>query len=74
MLGPVGATDLLDLVTHQVHAIYWIVDHDLRILHGGGAIEGMLGYAPQTHVGKTLYEVHAQEGGSADPIERHRRA
>ena len=70
----VGATDLLDLVTHQVHAIYWIVDLDLRILYDGGAISPILGYPRRTHVGKTLQEVHALEGGSADPVERHLRA
>ncbi len=73
-LVDVAATDLLDLVTHQVHGIYWIVDLELRILHGGGAIEDVLGYGPHQHVGKTLYEVHALEGGSVDPIEHHKRA
>jgi two-component system cell cycle sensor histidine kinase/response regulator CckA len=70
----VAATDLLDLVTHQVHGIYWVVDLELRILQGGGAVEDVLGSGPHYHVGKTLYEVHDLEGGSVDPIEHHKRA
>ena len=35
----------LDLVVRQMPAMYWLVDHDLRILRTGGAIEEVLGYA-----------------------------
>ena len=44
----------LDLVVRQVPAVYWLVDHDLRILRTGGAIEEVLGYAPDRWIGQTI--------------------
>ena len=64
----------LDMVVMQVPAMYWLVDHDLRIRLTGGAIEEVLGYKPDRWVGSTLYDVQAVEPGTHDPIEAHRRA
>jgi PAS domain S-box-containing protein len=65
---------MLDLVVHQMTAIYWIVDRDLRICKAGGAIQEMLGYAPGRFVGMTLEQAHRIDPGSVDPIVMHRRA
>jgi PAS domain S-box-containing protein len=65
---------MLDFVVHQVTAIYWIVDRDLRICQSGGAIEEMLGYPPGRFLGMTLEQVHRLDPGSADPVGMHRRA
>ncbi|MDQ3339864.1 MAG: response regulator [Myxococcota bacterium] len=64
----------LDIVVKQVPAMYWLVDHDLRIRRTGGAIEEVLGYKPDRWVGSTLYDVQAVEPGTVDPIEMHQRA
>ena len=64
----------LDIVVKQVPAMYWLVDHDLRILRTGGAIEEVLGYAPDRWIGHTLYDVQATEPGTDDPIQTHKRA
>ncbi len=64
----------LDMVVRQVSAVYWLVDHDLRIQRTGGPIMEVLGYAPDRYLGTTLYEAHRLEPGSMDPIEAHRRA
>ena len=64
----------LAMVVRQVSAVYWLVDHDLRILHTGGPIMEVLGYPPETHIGRTLYEVHAEDPGNVDPIGAHLRA
>lgn len=64
----------LDIVVKQVPAMYWLVDHDLRILSTGGAIEAVLGYKPDRWVGSTLYDVQAAEPSSSSPIEAHKRA
>ncbi|MCX5747066.1 MAG: response regulator [Proteobacteria bacterium] len=58
----------------QMPGIYWIVDLDLRILHTGGAIEEILGYPQDRHIGKTMAEVHLEEGGDHDPTDAHRAA
>jgi PAS domain S-box-containing protein len=55
-------------------AIYWIVDHDLRIHSTGGAIKELLGYSPHRFVGVTLAEVHRTEPGTVDPVAQHVRA
>ena len=64
----------LDIVVKQVPAMYWLVDRDLRILRTGGAIEEVLGYAPDRWIGHTLYDVNAVEPSSLDPIAVHQRA
>ncbi len=64
----------LDLVVKQVPAMYWLVDHELRILLTGGAIAQVLGYEPDRWVGTTLYEVQAADPASHDPVDGHRRA
>ncbi|MGH9886033.1 MAG: PAS domain S-box protein, partial [bacterium] len=65
---------MLDLVVHQMPAIYWIVDVDLRIFKTGGAIREVLGYEPDKFVGWTLEQVHRDDPGSIDPVHMHRRA
>ena len=47
----------LDLVVNQVSSIWWLVDPELRILRTGGAVMEILGYAPDTYIGVTLYDV-----------------
>jgi two-component system cell cycle sensor histidine kinase/response regulator CckA len=47
----------LDLVVRQVSAIWWLVDHDLRILRTGGPVMEILGYPPDTYIGTTLHDV-----------------
>ena len=64
----------LDLVVRQMPAMYWLVDHDLRILRTGGAIEELLGYAPDRWIGYTLYDVIDHDGGSMESIVAHTRA
>ena len=65
---------ILELVVRQMPAIYWIVDHDLRILDTGGAIQELLGYPRDTYIGTTLIEVHRVDPGSVDTVDAHRRA
>jgi PAS domain S-box-containing protein len=65
---------MLDLVVHQMPAIYWIVDSDLRIFKTGGAIREVLGYEPDRFIGWTLEQVHRDDPGSIDPVQMHRRA
>src|SRR5688572_15105792 len=64
----------LELVVKQMPAVYWLVDHDLRIVSTGGAIAEVLGYDPERWVGSTLYDVQSTEPGSRDPIVEHKRA
>ena len=64
----------LDMVVRQVSAVYWLVDHDLKILRTGGPIMEVLGYAPDTYLGVTLYEVHRADPGNIDPVQAHLRA
>lgn len=64
----------LDLVVRQLPAIYWVVDHDLRITRTGGAVEQVLGYRADLFIGHRLPRVHESEPGSVDPTGYHRRA
>jgi two-component system, cell cycle sensor histidine kinase and response regulator CckA len=68
------AVDILDLVVHQMPAIYWRVDRALRVVETGGAIQQILGLAPDRYLGMTLGEVHRIDPGKVDPVERHRAA
>ncbi len=61
----------LGMVVRQVSAVYWLVDHDLRILRTGGPIMEVLGYAPDLYLGTTLHDVHRLDPGSTDPVEAH---
>jgi two-component system, cell cycle sensor histidine kinase and response regulator CckA len=65
---------MLDLVVHQMPAIYWIVDRDLRIIKTGGAIREVLGYESDKFLGWTLEQVHLDDPGTVDPALMHRRA
>lgn len=64
----------LDMVVRQVSAVYWLVDHELRLLRTGGPIMEVLGYPPDKYIGTTLYEVHRVDPGTLDPVESHLRA
>jgi PAS domain S-box-containing protein len=65
----------LELVVRQVPAMYWLVDHDLRVLSTGGAIEEVLGYKPDRWLGSTLYDVMAVEPDDEhETIKAHQRA
>lgn len=63
----------LDLVVRQMPAVYYVVDRDLRILRTGGAVQALLGYAPDRFIGRTLHEAHAEDPSSADVIALHHR-
>ncbi len=65
---------MLDLVVRQMPAIYWLVDHDLRIWKTGGAIREMLGFGPRVFIGKTIDQLHRADPGTADAVAMHRRA
>ena len=65
----------LELVVRQMPAVYWLVDHELRIRANGGAIEEMLGFPPDRWIGHTLEEPIAEDGNHAsEAIPAHRRA
>jgi PAS domain S-box-containing protein len=49
----------LELVVRQMPAMYWLVDHDLRVLSTGGAHEEVLGFKAEYWLGRTLREVEA---------------
>ena len=65
---------ILDDVVHQLPAIYWVVDRDLRLVRTGGAIQEILGYPPDTYLGVTLHEVLADDPATNNPIAAHERA
>jgi two-component system cell cycle sensor histidine kinase/response regulator CckA len=64
----------LDIVVRQMPAMYWLVDHDLRVVSVGGAVRELAGYEPDRWIGHTLYEVRAVDGGSGDSVSSHHRA
>ncbi len=64
---------ILDMVVRQMPALYWLVDHDLRVVRTGGAVMEILGIPPDTHLGKTLHEVLSADPVSPD-IALHNRA
>ncbi len=65
---------ILELVIRQMPAVYWLVDHDLRILSTGGAVESVLGYKRDRWIGSTLHDVQATDGGTGESIIQHKRA
>ena len=68
------ATTMLALVMRQMPIVTWIVDHDLRIIATGGAVESLLGFPPNQYLGKTLHDTHADNPQGADPTAHHHRA
>jgi two-component system cell cycle sensor histidine kinase/response regulator CckA len=65
----------LSLVVRQVSAIWWLVDPELRILRTGGAVMEVLGYAPDTFIGVTLYDVLRDDpSNDRSSIDAHLRA
>ena len=65
---------ILDLVVQQMPALYWVVDRELRIVRTGGAVQEVLGYAPDRFIDVRLASVHRTEPGSVDPVPYHQRA
>ncbi len=65
---------ILDLVVRQMPALYWLMDHDLRIVRTGGAVRAVLGYDPDTYVGTTLYDVERHTPSNGDSVAKHLRA
>ncbi len=65
---------ILELVMRQLPAVYWLVDHDLRVVSTGGAVELLFGYKPDRWVGSTLHEVMATDGAEPESIAQHQRA
>ncbi len=64
----------LEMVVRQMPALYWLVDHDLRLQRTGGAVQEVLGFPPDRWIGHTLHEPIAEDGSSGDSIDAHRRA
>ncbi len=64
----------LELVVRQMPALYWLVDHDLRIQRSGGAVQEVLGFAPERWIGHTLHDPIAEDGGGSEAIPAHLRA
>ena len=65
----------LDLVLRQMPAIFWVLDRDLRVLRGGGAVERVVGHTAEQFQGRTIAEIYASgEGWSFDPRAVHARA
>jgi len=58
----------------QMPATYWLVDRDQRILSTGGAIQELLGYAPDKYLGARMHDSHREDPGSVDPVTMHERA
>jgi two-component system cell cycle sensor histidine kinase/response regulator CckA len=56
---------ILDVVVNQVPAIWWMVDHDLRITRVGGPTQDILDFPPETFIGKTI-----QQAAEDDPTAR----
>jgi PAS domain S-box-containing protein len=67
-------TRTLEIVVRQMPAMYWVVDRDLRIQITGGAVEEVLGFAPDRWIGHTLYEPVAEDGSGSESIDAHLRA
>ena len=55
-------TTILDLVLHQIPAIYWMLDPDLRVVRSGGALEHVLGFSKDRYVGRTIDEIYGAAG------------
>ena len=53
---------ILDVVVNQVPAVWWMVDHDMRITRAGGPTQDVLGFPPETVVGRTI-----QQAADRDP-------
>jgi len=65
----------LHLVVRQVSAIWWLVDRELRILRTGGPVMEILGYAPDTYIGVTMYDVLRDDpSNDRSTIDAHLRA
>lgn len=68
---------ILDVVVDQVPAIWWMVDHDIRIQRVGGPTQDVLGYPPETFIGQTIGQAIDDDPTAtrADgSIEAHQRA
>ncbi len=64
---------ILDLVVHQMPALWWLMDMELRILRSGGNVEAMLGYSRTKWLGRTLYDSAAAGDADAESIVLHER-
>jgi len=58
----------------QMPALYWLIDRELRLLSNGGAIEELLGYAPDKYLGASLEAPHRDDPATVDPVAMHARA
>jgi two-component system cell cycle sensor histidine kinase/response regulator CckA len=68
---------ILDVVVNQVPAIWWIVDHEMRIQRVGGPTEEILGFPPETFVGQTIRQASDGDPTARSPdrsIEAHQQA
>jgi two-component system, cell cycle sensor histidine kinase and response regulator CckA len=66
---------ILELIMLQIPGTFWVVDRDQRIIKTGGAVEQLLGYAPDRFLGKTMREALAADNVVDDPtLESLRRA
>lgn len=64
----------LRLITEQMPSIVWTTDTDLRVTHAAGAGRANLSIAPNTFVGKTLYEVFDSDDPTIPSIAAQLRA
>ncbi|MGE0869271.1 MAG: response regulator [Kofleriaceae bacterium] len=64
----------LDQVLRQIPAIYWLVDHELRLIQVQGAVEETLGYEKHRYIGRTLQDALNDNPANSDVIGMHQRA
>jgi two-component system, cell cycle sensor histidine kinase and response regulator CckA len=65
---------ILDTMLSQTPGLYYIMDRDLRIVRTGGAVEQILGFPPNTWIGRTLHEAVANDPVRAHTLGHHERA
>ena len=65
----------LQLVMRQIPAVYWVVDRELRVIEGGGAIDQIVGVPPGHFLGMTISQIYATSSPwTIDPLPLHQRA
>ncbi|MGE0397495.1 MAG: PAS domain S-box protein [Kofleriaceae bacterium] len=68
---------ILDVVVNQVPAIWWMVDHGMRITRVGGPTNDILGFPPETFIGQTIRQAADGDPTALEPhrsIEAHEQA
>ena len=65
---------ILETVLHQMPALYWLTDRDLRIVQTAGAVEQIVGYPRDKYLGVRLADVLSNDPASGDSLGDHMRA